>query len=686
MSSQIYTAILNLVSPLDGLDSPDTLVKRAKEIGLNGLAITDHGTLAGHRDMFKAGVENEFPILLGLEAYFSGSNDRFDRRSKAKRQEGEDVYNHLIIIAKNDTGLRNLQAISSASWTESFYNKPLCLMPGQEIITSTGTKNIEDIQVGDVVMTHKGRFRKVTRTYENDYDGEMIGIKLNFRYNRITWMTPEHPVLIRSRDGSLDWVQAKDIKSGRSKGQRSNAAHWFSWVCLPKQKNEQIIEEIDIDKFTEWRPSNSDKGNWEKVNVRKTIKNSMHYRTAERYWKLDYDMGRLFGLYLAEGFSSNSCLSFAFHEDEVEYHEFVINKLKTLFPKSSIGKRTYPNRPEYKGVTVYLESMIATQIFSNLMGNGSVNKHAPDFLFEAPEDFQRGVFEGCLEGDGALGRNDTAIPFTQTSETLYWQMRMLGAKFRNDFSNLVIGKKNKEHHSKQYRTVFSKLSEDSYRNVKFDENFVYKPVSSLEKKHYNGKVYNIEVEEDHSYISDFSMHNCDMEILEDNKEGLIITSACVSGLVAKALREKDPERAERWALDFKRVFADDFYIELQDHNDDIEPGLNEALLNLADKLNIKPIITTDTHFAKPEDRWIEDALLILNTNPGKAKDFDLSHAHKLEFMDMYNYLYPNRTMSFQDIDVFLQNGETLYQKMCKRGITRTDIYSNTLEIMEKLGD
>ena len=54
-------------SPLDGLDTPDTLVQRGVEIGLSGMVITDHGRLSAHRDMLKAGIKHDFHECLGCE-------------------------------------------------------------------------------------------------------------------------------------------------------------------------------------------------------------------------------------------------------------------------------------------------------------------------------------------------------------------------------------------------------------------------------------------------------------------------------------------------------------------------------------------------------------------------------------------------------------------------------------------
>ena len=96
-------------SLLDGFSSPEELIKRAADIGMSALSITDHGTLSGHRDMIKAARENNIKAILGLEAYFT--TDRLDKRSKKDRTPDDQIYNHLIILAKNDIGLENLNRI-----------------------------------------------------------------------------------------------------------------------------------------------------------------------------------------------------------------------------------------------------------------------------------------------------------------------------------------------------------------------------------------------------------------------------------------------------------------------------------------------------------------------------------------------------------------------------------------------
>ena len=178
---------------------------------------------------------------------------------------------------------------------------------------------------------------------------------------------------------------------------------------------------------------------------------------------------------------------------------------------------------------------------------------------------------------------------------------------------------------------------------------------------------------------------CDFELLDMYGDDLIITSACVSGLIARNIMNGKPERAEDWIAQFKDRFGDDFYVEVQEHNEQIQAGLNHKLLELADRFEVKSIITSDCHFHSEEVRWIEEAMLILNTNPKKNPDIDMSKLEKMEIMEKFNYLYPERQMSFEHIDVYLQSGQTLHDKMVAQGITRTDIFSNTIEIAAKVG-
>ena len=89
---------------------------------MTALSITDHGTMSGHLDMLTAAKETGVKPILGIEAYFT--HDRFDKRAKKDRQAEDQIYNHLIILAKDDNGLKNLGKLSEDAWNDGFFMKP----------------------------------------------------------------------------------------------------------------------------------------------------------------------------------------------------------------------------------------------------------------------------------------------------------------------------------------------------------------------------------------------------------------------------------------------------------------------------------------------------------------------------------------------------------------------------------
>src|SRR5690606_30123332 len=111
-------------SLLDGAGSAEEYFARAKDLGIVAIAQTNHGTLRGWRHWQRAAKGTDIKPILSLEGYFSVT-DRFDKRAKNKREDGTNVYNHLIIHAKNETGQKNLMRLNEEAWsTEAYYHKP----------------------------------------------------------------------------------------------------------------------------------------------------------------------------------------------------------------------------------------------------------------------------------------------------------------------------------------------------------------------------------------------------------------------------------------------------------------------------------------------------------------------------------------------------------------------------------
>ena len=157
----------------------------------------------------------------------------------------------------------------------------------------------------------------------------------------------------------------------------------------------------------------------------------------------------------------------------------------------------------------------------------------------------------------------------------------------------------------------------------------------------------------------------DKELIEKYHEGIIATSCCVGGEIPQAILEGDMEKAERrlqWWID---LIGDDFYIEIQRHEgfEDIDNAsmsqeeLNQVLISLAKKYNLKVIATNDSHYVNQEDWMAHDVLLSVNTGarlndkdrfrfPSKDYYFMKKDEMKDLFHDMHHVL--DNTMEIHD--------------------------------------
>ncbi len=105
-------------SLLDGANRISDLIGRTAELGMKSVAITDHGVMYGVIDFYKTAVKNGVKPILGCEVY-TAKRTRFDRQAGLDADQG-----HLVLLARNNEGYKNLMKIVSAGFTEGFYYKP----------------------------------------------------------------------------------------------------------------------------------------------------------------------------------------------------------------------------------------------------------------------------------------------------------------------------------------------------------------------------------------------------------------------------------------------------------------------------------------------------------------------------------------------------------------------------------
>ena len=150
----------------------------------------------------------------------------------------------------------------------------------------------------------------------------------------------------------------------------------------------------------------------------------------------------------------------------------------------------------------------------------------------------------------------------------------------------------------------------------------------------------------------------DYNLLKDHAEGLICLSACLAGCIPQKILNNNYEEAEKWALWFKNVFADDFYLELQNHGLPEQLVVNQKLREISKKFNIKTVATNDVHYIYKEDSILQDVLMCVNMG---------------KFLDD-----PNR-LKFSTEEFYLKT----YEQMLEALPEDQEALDNTIEIANK---
>jgi DNA polymerase-3 subunit alpha len=184
----------------------------------------------------------------------------------------------------------------------------------------------------------------------------------------------------------------------------------------------------------------------------------------------------------------------------------------------------------------------------------------------------------------------------------------------------------------------------------------------------------------------FKKPRIDYEVLEKYSKGLIVLSGCLSGALAKAIEAEELAEAKRIIEWHKRVFGDDYYIEIMPHN---PAEVNRQLLALADEYGVTPVVTPDCHHSDKSQKEIQELKLILNSYANKVeKDATYEKSKKHDnLMDRLDYLYgADRKMSFNKFDIHLLSDEEMHLAMQAQGIDREDMYEATKAIADKVKD
>ncbi|MDY6912632.1 MAG: PHP domain-containing protein, partial [Chloroflexota bacterium] len=157
----------------------------------------------------------------------------------------------------------------------------------------------------------------------------------------------------------------------------------------------------------------------------------------------------------------------------------------------------------------------------------------------------------------------------------------------------------------------------------------------------------------------------DRELLEQYHEGLVASSACLQGEIARLILEGRHKEAEKTAGWYKEVFGD-FYLEIQDHGIPEQAKANKAIIAMSKKLDLPLIATNDTHYIKKDDAPVHEILLCIQTN---------------------NTIHDEKRMKMADDSFYLRSPEEMAQLFseCPEAIENTGRIAEMCELNLEFG-
>lgn len=423
--------------------------------------------------------------------YLNGTIPQADRQPLVDKFQDDDSCRLFVAtLGSGGVGL-TLTAGSIVArldrWVSPILNEQCvdrCVASGQLVRTPYGLVPIENVDIGDEVLTIDGTWHKVKNTHGRQCRGLITTIRYGY-FSEPLRTTNDHRVYI-SRSGKRSWVEAWDIRPG-------------DYLIMPRPKGSKDVDSLDTDSYTfDTSP--------EFYNDRFQTWQKKRGGTFPRIIPITDDFLYFCGWYLAEGFSNfgtksrqGRFISLSLGAHEKPY----INKL------AKIGHDLFGSKPsiwpERNGaIETRLYSTPLSSMFSKMLGRTCRDKHIPEWIMSLPTKRVKILLDAYFAGDGYARKNQQE--WVTASSRLSSQIDLLLARAGKVSSiNLRIHPKTQSVH---FVGIYSKKPSENKSYV--DKNFIYHRVTSTstgpEKE---TMVYDLSVEGNHNFVVGKALvHNC----------------------------------------------------------------------------------------------------------------------------------------------------------------------------------
>ncbi|MGQ4893453.1 MAG: LAGLIDADG family homing endonuclease [Candidatus Njordarchaeia archaeon] len=371
----------------------------------------------------------------------------------------------LIAFTKDDLpeGFLNEDTIEEARISMPHYQFLMeynCFLEGVEIITDRGFKNIENIKVGDLVLTHNGRFRRVYSTSKRKWDGDIVKYS-TFGYNKVIGVTPSHKYwIINDQWKEIELFKKNEYVYQANLKELSNIKE----IKISDYVDDFLISNIDGIEYVYPKPSGCDNitkcgfriyaekswGTWKaKIHIgdnkyiyrtlgkidkidrntalsifrerygdivvpadlnRKIGKNNIYKSSVINNIKLDYNFGVVIGYYASEGSIGASGriveISLDGHIDKnlEEIVEECINAIRNTF-----GKEPKIHKRKDNTIVVIINSRLIACLLKRICPGLSDTKIIDPNILYSNEEFMKGFLVGYWHGDGCINSKPQAV-------------------------------------------------------------------------------------------------------------------------------------------------------------------------------------------------------------------------------------------------------------------------------------
>jgi len=378
--------------------------------------------------------------------------------------------------------------------------------------TKSGGKQMADIEVGDEVLTHEGRWRKVVAKKSRMSTGDLFRIKVG---TRVTWtkITGNHPVL--TNEG---WKRVDEL----------NAKRHF----VATSKHIDSVEEdytIDMSKFVDYKTVLDEDGRLCKASesVRREGGIVSYYCKVPRFVQVTDDLAWAIGLWFAEGSKTVGAnkkpngirITLGCHEKGFAQEWLRVMKesfnLNGNHYESSATRESFCNGKTTRWVSVNLNGGPVGNLFVKEFGENCKTKTIPEWIVNLPVPKLKKFMEGFLIGDGHFLPNGTWSA-TLANPKLLLGLYLISLKLGYDVSLQMQAKPSHLGTTKYVYLLRSLKTDDSIKlsrnnslaGIDFGK-LRYCPILALEKVEQDEEVFDITVEEDASFaVNGFIAHNC----------------------------------------------------------------------------------------------------------------------------------------------------------------------------------